>query len=145
MTIDVVEILQKQIEVIKKVEKVAAGDNVEEYCDAIETVLDYIDNIDIANDFHKIGGFMVLYPCLKCPNHKIRAHGCELLAVLCQNNPYCQKVVLDNEFLPMLLKLIENDEDRMVVTKSLYALGSKKIEIYVFEFIFKIYLFFYVV
>lgn len=126
MTIDVVEILQKQIEIIKKVEKVTAEDDVQEYSNAIDIVLDYIDDIDIANDFHKIGGFMTLYPCLKCPSPKIRAQGCELLAVLCQNNPDCQKIVLDNEFLPMLLRLIENDDDRIVVTKSLYALGSKK-------------------
>lgn len=125
MTIDIVEILQKQIEIIKKVENVTAEDDIQEYFDAINTVLEYIDDIDIANDFHKIGGFMMLYPCLKCQHPKIRAGGCELLAVLCQNNPYCQQVVLDNEFIPMLLNLIEKDEDRTVGIKALYALGSK--------------------
>lgn len=125
MTIDIVELLQKQIEIIKKVENVSAKDDIQEYLDAIDVVLEHIDHIDIANDFHKIGGFMTLYPCLKCKHPRIRAGGCELLAVLCQNNPYCQQIVLDNEFIPMLLGLVEKDEDRTVVVKALYALGSK--------------------
>lgn len=125
MTVDVVEVLQRQIEILKKVENIAAVDDIQEYSNAIETVLEYIDHIDIANDFHKIGGFMILYPCLKCQHPKIQAGACELMAVLCQNNPYCQQIVLDNEFIPMLLRIIEKNEDRIVVTKAMYALGSK--------------------
>lgn len=67
---------------------------------------------------------MVLYPCMKSPHPKLRAGGCELLAVLCQNNPYCQTVVLDNEFVPLLIKMIDKDEDTNVVTKALYALSG---------------------
>lgn len=125
MTIDIVEILQKQIEVIKKVEHITVEDDIQVYLNAINTVLEHIDHIDIANDFHKIGGFMILYPCLKCQHPFIQAQGCELLAVLCQNNPYCQQIILDNEFIPVLLSLIEKNEDKTVVMKALYALGSK--------------------
>lgn len=125
MTIDIIEILQKQIEIIKQVDKISQEEDIQKYAEAIDTVLEYIDNMDIANDFHKIGGFMTLYPCLKCVHAKIRAGGCELLAVLCQNNPYCQQIILDNEFIPMLLSIIEKDTDRNVVVKALYALGSK--------------------
>lgn len=78
------------------------------------------------SDFHKIGGFTILYPCLKSVHPKIRAGGCELLAVLCQNNPYCQQIILDNEFVPKLLNMIENDEDLQVVVKALYALSGKQ-------------------
>lgn len=77
------------------------------------------------SDYHKIGGFKVLYPCLKSPHPKMRAGGCELLAVLCQNNPYCQQIVLDNEFVPKLLNMIENDNNLQVVVKALYALSGK--------------------
>lgn len=67
---------------------------------------------------------MVLYPCLKSPHPKIRAAGCELLAVLSQHNPYCQQVVLDNEFVPKLLSLLEKDDDNQVAVKALYALSG---------------------
>lgn len=124
MTIDVVELLQKQVKILENVDKIKADDDIEEYEAAVETILDQIDNIDIACDFHKIGGFMVLYPCLKSPHAKIRAFGCELLAVLCQHNPYCQQVVLDNEFVPKLLSMVEKDEDPHVAVKALYALSA---------------------
>ncbi|XP_050315756.1 hsp70-binding protein 1-like [Anthonomus grandis grandis] len=124
MTIDVMELLRKQIEILQKVDKIKEGDDVSEYENAVEIILDHVDHIDIACDFHKIGGFMVLYPCLKCPHPKIRAFGCELLAVLCQHNPYCQKVVLENEFVPKLLSMIEKDEDICVTIKALYALSA---------------------
>lgn len=124
MTIDVIEVLQKQIKTLQKVDQIKVDDDVAEYVEALETILDYIDHIDIANDFHKIGGFMVLYPCLKCVNPKIRSGGCELIAVLCQNNPYCQQIILDNEFIPCLLKLLEDDPDVNVAVKALYALSG---------------------
>lgn len=76
-------------------------------------------------DFHKIGGFMILYPCLKSAHSKLRASGCELLAELCQHNPYCQQVVLDNEFVPKLLGMVEKDEDLQVAVKALYAVSGK--------------------
>lgn len=124
MTIDVVELLRKQIEILKNVDKIKAEDDVSQYEDAVDTILEHVDHIDVACDFHKIGGFMVLYPCLKSPHPKIRAAGCELLAVLCQHNPYCQQVVLDNEFVPKLLSLLEKDEDNQVAVKALYALSA---------------------
>lgn len=124
LTVDVVELLQKQIRILQKVEQVKPEDDISEFEEAIETILEYVDQIDTANDFHKIGGFTILYPCLKSPHPKIRAGGCELLAVLCQNNPYCQQIILDNEFIPKLLTMIEKDEDIQVVVKALYALSG---------------------
>ncbi|XP_057669150.1 hsp70-binding protein 1 [Diorhabda carinulata] len=124
MTVDIVEVLQRQIQLLRGVESLEAHEDNTKYLEAIETILEYVDNIDIANDFHKIGGFTILYPCLKSSDWKIRAGGCELLAVLCQNNPYCQQVVLDNEFVPKLLTMINTDDDGQVVTKAVYALSG---------------------
>lgn len=49
MTINVVEVLQKQIEILMKIDTLKEGDDDSEYLEALETILDYIDNIDIAN------------------------------------------------------------------------------------------------
>ncbi|KAH1011619.1 hypothetical protein HUJ04_000948 [Dendroctonus ponderosae] len=124
MTVDVIDLLRKQIEILQNVDKIQPTDDISQYESAVETILDYVDDIDTACDFHKIGGFLVLYPCLKSNYTKLRAAGCELLAVLCQHNPYCQQVVLDNEFVPKLLKMIEDDEDVHVAVKALYALSA---------------------
>lgn len=49
MTINVVEVLHRQIEILMKVETLKDGDDVSNYLDAFETIMEYIDNIDIAN------------------------------------------------------------------------------------------------
>ncbi|KAL1500806.1 hypothetical protein ABEB36_006248 [Hypothenemus hampei] len=123
MTVNVIELLQKQVSILQNVDKISSDNDVSQYLEATEVILDHIDNIDIACDFHKIGGFTILYPCLNSSNSQIRATGCELLAVLCQHNPYCQKVVLDNEFIPILLNMIKEDQDVSVVIKAVYALS----------------------
>ncbi|CAH1099397.1 unnamed protein product [Psylliodes chrysocephalus] len=123
MTVDVVEILQTQIKTLRDVDRLTEAE-VANYINALDTILDYVDNIDTANDFHKIGGFLILYPCLKSRFSKIRAITCELIGVLCQNNPYCQKVILENEFVPFLLNIIETDDDVQVIVKALFALGG---------------------
>ncbi|CAH0548632.1 unnamed protein product [Brassicogethes aeneus] len=123
MTINVVEVLQKQIAVLKNVGELKANDDPKDYLTAIENICEYIDNIDIANDFHKIGGLMILRPCLQSQNSKIRAGGCELIALLTQNNPTCQKIILENAFLPELIALLDTDNDVKVSIKSIYAIS----------------------
>ena len=41
-------------------------------------------------DFHKIGGFFILIPCLNSPHDGVRWRTCQLIGTLTQNNPYCQ-------------------------------------------------------
>lgn len=124
MTINVVEVLQEQISKLMKVDTVKEDDDVTEYLTALEVILDYIDNIDIANDFHKIGGFLILKPCLSCKNPNIRSGGCALIAELCQNNPECQKIILDNDFLPILLHILNTDNNNQVGVKCIYAISA---------------------
>lgn len=48
MTIDVVELLRKQIEILKNVDKIKAEDDVSQYEDAVDTILEHVDHIDVA-------------------------------------------------------------------------------------------------
>lgn len=124
MTIDVIELLQKQLKVLENVYSLTAEDDITECCTAIETILEHVDHIDIANDFHKIGGFSVLKPCLRSVHKSLRIGACDILAELCQNNPYCQKVVVDQSYIPLLLALLEQ-EDNEVCVKILHAISCK--------------------
>lgn len=49
MTVDVIETLQKQIATLKKVPELKSDDDISMYQEAVDTILDYIDHIDIAN------------------------------------------------------------------------------------------------
>lgn len=128
MTVDVIELLQKQIKTLEGVDSLPADADVTQYVGAIETILEHIDQIDIANDFHKIGGFSVIKPCLQSVHSKIRIGACDILAELCQNNPYCQKVVVDQNYIPLLLELLEKEEDNHVAIKILYAISCKYLQ-----------------
>ncbi|CAG9864335.1 unnamed protein product [Phyllotreta striolata] len=123
MTLNVVEVLQKQIKLLRGIERMK-DDDLSGYLNALDIILDYVDNLDTANDFHKIGGFLILNPCLRCRDGKIRATTCELIGVLSQNNPYCQNVMIQNGFVTTLLGIIEKDLDVQVIVKAILALGG---------------------
>ncbi|KAJ3642178.1 hypothetical protein Zmor_024987 [Zophobas morio] len=119
LTIDVIEILLKQIKILENVDALEEGGDDCQYRVALDTISDHVCDVDTANDFHKIGGFVIVGPCLRCKSPKVRAEVCNLLAELCQNNPYCQRVVLENGIMPVLVDLVENDGEVAVVVKAL--------------------------
>jgi hsp70-interacting protein len=91
---------------------------------ALESLQLHTEDIDLANDFHKIGGFHVLAMLLKSSHPGLRWRTADLIATLTQNNPYCQQEVLKSNLLPLLVKLLDDSsEDDQVRIKALYALS----------------------
>lgn len=98
LTVNVVEKLQEAVAIIgselkSKEEKIAA----------INTILNYIDDIDTSIDFCKIGGICVLIPGLTSSFFEVQRMSALLIAELAQNNPYCQKQLLEADILPHLM------------------------------------------
>lgn len=105
LTIDVVEQLQTAAETIG-----SETATEEMKVNAMDTILNYIDDIDTAIDFCKIGGLFILLPCLCSPYSSIRKKSAMLVAELAQNNPFCQKQLLEADVLSKLMNLLtEND------------------------------------
>lgn len=100
------------IEQLQKASQTIGSDSAseDEKLDALETILNYIDDIDTACDFCKIGGLFVLSGCLSSPHTQIRCKAALLVAELAQNNPYCQKALLEAEILPQLMNLLSEDD-----------------------------------
>lgn len=105
LTIDVIEELQKAAATIGS-STATEG----ELLQALETITEYIIDIDTAIDFCKIGGLSVLLPCLKSPYVKVRAKAASVIAELAQNNPYCQKELMTANALPDLMELVSEPE-----------------------------------
>ncbi|KAJ8898504.1 hypothetical protein PR048_003864 [Dryococelus australis] len=124
LSVDVIEVLLKAIKVLNEAGNLDPDDDPSECEAALEEILEYVDRIDFANDFHKIGGFSILHACLNSPHASIRWRTAQLVAELTQNNPYCQHHVLEASLLPVLLSLLDSDNSQMVRIKSLYALSS---------------------
>ncbi|KAJ9577159.1 hypothetical protein L9F63_006281 [Diploptera punctata] len=123
LTMDVITLLMDAIDVLKNAGTLELEDDPIACEEAFEQIAFYVDNIDTANDFHKIGGFCIFRPCLNSCHSCLRWRAADILAELTQNNPYCQDRVLEADLLPDLLSLVDTDPNDNVRVKSLYALS----------------------
>lgn len=107
MTVNVVQ----QLEIAAKVLTNAEATE-DEQQQALECLLDYVDNIDTANDFCKIGGLHIILPLLGATNPyaSIKSESASLIAELAQNNPFCQAQLLELDALSKLLPLLTVDD-----------------------------------
>lgn len=88
---------------------------------AITNLGDYVESLDTANDFCKIGGLPVLMKCLDSEIASLREYTARTIGAMSQNNPFCQKEFLGNNFLPKLIELINDPE---VGVKALYGVSG---------------------
>ncbi|XP_041972442.1 hsp70-binding protein 1-like [Aricia agestis] len=114
LTVNVAEILQNAIKVLSDTDKmkgIQLGEELPEDVDvAFTNLLEYIDDIDIANDFYKMGGFSIFPICYGSENEEVRSRANQTLAELCQNNPFCQARTLECGLLNVLLHLISSEQ-----------------------------------
>jgi len=96
----------------------------EEKEESLEELEEYCADIDLAMDFHKMGGYDFLLSLLQSCEAGIRWRSAELIATLVQNNPYCQEKALEQNLLTELLKRLDTDDDMQVRVKALYAVSS---------------------
>ncbi|XP_064600577.1 hsp70-binding protein 1-like [Liolophura sinensis] len=102
----------------------SAGDSDAEHdtvAELLEEVCEICEEIDMATDFYKIGGYQILPRLLHSGNFELRWRALELIATLVQNNPKCQETILEAGHLPALLELLDTDSNDMVKIKALYA------------------------
>lgn len=98
---------------------------VDEHEFAFDVIAEYVDNIDYANDFEKLGGFHIILPCIRSEHPSVRIKTCELISTLVQHNPYCQEKFMENPSYPKaLMSLVENDLNDEVRIKALGAISS---------------------
>ncbi|XP_034827400.1 hsp70-binding protein 1 [Maniola hyperantus] len=113
LTVDVVQVLQNAIKVLTDSEKMSSiqlGDTLPEDVEtAFNNIMEFIDDIDVANDFHKLGGFAIFPICYGSENEVVRAKASQVLAELCQNNPQCQSLALESGVLNVLLHLASTE------------------------------------
>jgi len=116
MSIDVVAEMQRICGILMNSK---ATEN--EKLEAIAALSDYIENLDTANDFCKIGGLPILMKCLDSEISSLRESTARTIGIMAQNNPFCQKQLLDNDFLPKLM-LLTNDPE--VGARALFGISG---------------------
>lgn len=95
---------------------------------AFDQILSYVDDIDTAMDFCKIGGLFIVVPALKSPFTEIRKKSAQLVAELAQNNQYGQENLLKADILPNLLDLLNKEETAVAGLRAISCMvrGNKK-------------------
>uniref|UniRef100_A0A2A4K4A3 Nucleotide exchange factor Fes1 domain-containing protein n=1 Tax=Heliothis virescens TaxID=7102 RepID=A0A2A4K4A3_HELVI len=126
LTVNVTEVLDNAIKVLTNSEKmnnIQKDDQLpDEVKNSFTVLLDHVDNIDVANDFHKMGGFAMFPICYSSKNAELRERASAVLGTLCQNNPYCQTRALECGLLHVLLNLVQTEQGH-TLTKCLYAIS----------------------
>lgn len=106
MTVNIVQQLEISLEVLTNPESTEDNQTA-----AIDYLLDYVDNIDTANDFCKIGGLEKILSILDPtqPHDTVKSRIASLIAELAQNNPYCQAKLHEMDVLSKLIPLVTNE------------------------------------
>ncbi|XP_046420526.1 hsp70-binding protein 1-like [Neodiprion fabricii] len=123
MTVNVIEELQKSIKVLSSASELQLENEPSQYDNALDVIANYVDNMDTANDFYKIGGFAIFEPCLNSKYSSHRWRAADIIAELTQNNPYCQEKVLEFGLMPTLLHMVDTDPSEQTRIKALYAVS----------------------
>ncbi|XP_076278293.1 hsp70-binding protein 1 [Lasioglossum baleicum] len=123
LSCNVIEELQKGIKILSNVVELRPDDDTSQQEAALEKIADFVDNMDLANDFYKIGGFSIFSPCLNSPHGNIRWRTADVIATLTQNNPFCQEKFLETGLFPVLLNMVDSDTVDTARIKALYAVS----------------------
>ncbi|GAB4821321.1 hypothetical protein N2152v2_008367 [Parachlorella kessleri] len=88
----------------------------------LEELMELVEGIDQAKDLHTIGGLPTLLDLLQSEHSSLRWRAAEVVATCVQNNPPVQQWFMEGGVLPLLLRLLD-DEDVSCQVKGLLALG----------------------
>lgn len=73
---------------------------------------------------------MIFPTCLDNDEAEVRWQCLDLIAILVQNNPYCQEAILEAALLPTILEILDKDSNATVKTKALYAVSCEFVVTY---------------
>lgn len=116
LTVDVVKEIEKAMKTLMD----PTTDD-EDKAEAIDVIIDYVEDIDAANDFFKVGGFVIIKPGLNSENVDVRTGTLRLVGELAQNNPFCQKHLLEADILPRLVELLSDEAP--VASQAMHAIS----------------------
>lgn len=116
MTVDVMEELSSSLSILQD-----KSSTDEEKLDALNVIANYIDHIDFANSFIKLGGWSILKEYLQVDNKDLMVATVNIIAELSQNNPFCQNFFLQNGILKVLIDYLR---DGTTASNTMYAISS---------------------
>ncbi|VDM17619.1 unnamed protein product [Hydatigera taeniaeformis] len=112
VTVDLAAEMRKRIAAI--IQNVSSSDPeslVEETTSALDDLIDFTEDVNLADTFLKIGGIALLKALLAFPSGAYRAQSGMLLSNVVQNHEDAQKVAINENLLNLVLQLLIEDTD----------------------------------
>ncbi|VDP93157.1 unnamed protein product [Echinostoma caproni] len=100
-----------------------ANDQGEQLETVLEDILTLTEDLDLANDFFKLGGGDLLFKLVRDGPKIVKSQSYELLAHVTQNNPEAQKICVQQNMLPALINLLPKEKNLIHLKKLLLALS----------------------
>lgn len=116
-TVDIIQELQKAIHILQ-----SSDSSIDEKLQSLEMIDELAGDIDLANNFLKIGGANIIVLCLDCEDSRIRTSAIDLIGEITQNNPFAQAHFTEIDIIPRLIKLLK-DDDLNVIRSTLHAIS----------------------
>jgi hsp70-interacting protein len=116
---DDVQKMKRLVEVLKKED---TKDTEKAY--ALEELQYLVEDIDNAQDLHKIEGYVPVLRLLSSPDTDVRRWATWVISTCAQNNPWAQQRALEKGTLPRILNLLKTEKDEGVVAKALAAVSA---------------------
>ncbi|KAF8562720.1 hypothetical protein P879_10208 [Paragonimus westermani] len=89
----------------------------------LEDMLSLTEDIDLANDFLKMGGARIMTELLANGPQDLKADAYQLLANVTQNNPKAQEICLGEKILEKLILQLHKESDRDCLKKLLLGIS----------------------
>ncbi|KAL5969444.1 Hsp70-binding protein 1 [Taenia solium] len=112
ITVDLAAEMRKRIAVI--IQNISSADPkslVEETTSALDDLIDFTEDVNLADTYLKIGGIALLKALLGFPSGDYRAQSGMLLSNIVQNHEDAQKVAISENLLNLVLQLLIEDSD----------------------------------
>jgi hsp70-interacting protein len=130
-TVDVVDELNKGIAALNKYLDLASqNDGItgeqdeEEALGTIDTLIEWVGQIDFARDFFTLGGYDLLIRLFDCRSKRVQTITFDLAAELLQNNPATQTIALTNGLMTRLITQLQTTDSPQIRVKTIYCLSS---------------------
>ncbi len=112
MTVDLAaEMRQRIATIIQQMSSLEDASSVEIVAAALDDLIDFTEDINLADIFLKIGGLDLLRALFDLPNNDFYAQTGMLLSNIVQNNEPGQKFAINNGLLEVSLQLLSKQED----------------------------------
>jgi len=112
------------IDEVKKCMKVLSDEkeNLDRKLEALDTLKEWCEDLNFAIDFEKLNGYSSIVSLLDHESSEVRALCCDIVGTCAQNNPYCQKSLLEFKILPLMFKKLDKDVAEVKI-KALFAIS----------------------